>query len=458
VWYGFGYRYLILSDPRYHPYLEFYEHLLQLAEAADRRGEPLVRFLDFLRENLGRHERLEELEETRPRGEGVQLLTIHKSKGLQFPVVVLADAGNSGRAGGTARAYFRSDDFGIAVNLGQDSYFARLGAQESDELELAEIRRLLYVACTRAQSHLVLSGCAGRRARREPRAHLTMILEALGLEEPLEGTAAVEQRDGYRFELASIPDLLRSQRAAPVTPGPALPPAAAAPWYAGEPLERPAPRREISVTELCTRLLEEPPGRSLKAAVGSGPERDTGERLPALPVDPRLGAAGLEAAFGTLTHEILAAVLPRPDSPPPEPEWGRLHVPEALRGVFLDSARSLVSGFLDSELGARVSEAEQVETEVPFVYRWQRKDRWLNVSGQIDAVLHSAEGLTLIDFKTDRVYREGEHALQLGLYALALRELTGREVRATLFLLRAARAVPLTLEFEWELLLDALRL
>jgi ATP-dependent exoDNAse (exonuclease V) beta subunit len=99
-----------------------------------------------------------------------------------------------------------------------------------------------------------------------------------------------------------------------------------------------------------------------------------------------------------------------------------------------------------------------VETEVPFVYRWQRKDRWLNVSGQIDAVLHSAEGLTLIDFKTDRVYREGEHALQLGLYALALRELTGREVRATLFLLRAARAVPLTLEFEWELLLDALRL
>jgi len=462
LWYRFGYRHLVLSDPRYHPYLEFYEYLVAMAEAADRRGEPLVRFLDFLRANLGRYERLEELDTLCPRTEGVQILTIHRSKGLEFPVVVLADMGNTGRAGRGTRAYYCSEDFGIAVTLGRDSYFTRLGEAEALEQEQAEIKRLLYVACTRAMNHLVLSGCVGRRrGASSPRAHLSLLLQALEVSEALSQDPV--ERDGYRLEIRPVEDLPKEhwRRAqgyeAPSggAAGPtAVPVSAIRPLYEREPLERPAPRREIAVTELCARLAPADPGGGQEAPELGG----DAEELPGLPVDGQLSAGALENAFGTLTHGLLAAALGAPDTPPAEPEWERLHIPPELRPACLESAGALVSGFLASELGRAARRAERVETELPFVYRWEQGGKPLYVSGQIDAVLHTRGDLILIDFKTDRFFRPEEHACQLGLYALALEELTGREPRPYLFLLRGARAVPMTRRMDWPQLLGALRL
>jgi ATP-dependent exoDNAse (exonuclease V) beta subunit len=182
------------------------------------------------------------------------------------------------------------------------------------------------------------------------------------------------------------------------------------------------------------------------------------EELPGLPVDNQLTAARLEDAFGTLTHQLLAAALLSPEAPPAPPEWERLHIPPELRLACLHSAGTLVSAFFDSELGRAARRAERVETELPFVYRWEGDSGPLYISGQVDAVLHAGEDLILIDFKTDRHFQPQEHACQLGLYALALQELTGREPRPYLFLLRAARAVPVTQRFDWPRLLGDLRL
>ena len=175
-------------------------------------------------------------------------------------------------------------------------------------------------------------------------------------------------------------------------------------------------------------------------------------------MDAHLSGRQLENSFGTLTHQLLGAALRDPDRDAGTPEWGRLGIPAELQEACLAGARSLVSGFLGSELGAAARNAREIEIELPFVHLWQDGVRRLYISGQIDAVLDTPEGLTLIDFKTDRVYREGEHACQLGLYALALAELTGRDIRAYLFLLRPARAVPMTRRFDWPELFRSLRL
>ncbi|MEE9307527.1 MAG: hypothetical protein V3V57_08430, partial [Spirochaetia bacterium] len=49
--------------------------------------------------------------------------------------------------------------------------------------------------------------------------------------------------------------------------------------------------------------------------------------------------------------------------------------------------------------------------------------------------------LYLIDFKTDRIYKPGEHDAQLGLYRLAIKEQTEKEILTFLFLLRSGEAI-----------------
>jgi superfamily I DNA/RNA helicase len=101
-----------------------------LAPLAERCGHDLARFLDELA--LGA-----EVDSWDPRADRISLLTLHASKGLEFPVVFLAGC----------------DDGLLPLRVG------RAGG-----VDLAEERRLLFVGMTRARSYLFLSG-AGRRAR-----------------------------------------------------------------------------------------------------------------------------------------------------------------------------------------------------------------------------------------------------------------------------------------------------
>jgi DNA helicase II / ATP-dependent DNA helicase PcrA len=104
-----------------------------LEPLAARCGEDLGRFLAELA--LGA-----QVDTLDPRADRVSLLTLHASKGLEFPVVFL-------------------------VGCEDGLLPLRFGAAEPSAAELAEERRLLFVGMTRAQSHLYLTWAA-RRARR----------------------------------------------------------------------------------------------------------------------------------------------------------------------------------------------------------------------------------------------------------------------------------------------------
>ena len=102
----------------------------------------------------------------------VRMMTIHRAKGLEFPVVCMADLGKDGREDdGQLRI---SDDGSVGLRL------ANLGGGAVDSTRLADIkaqakhaaeeeeRRIFYVAATRAQEHLVLSGATDLGKRPEP--------------------------------------------------------------------------------------------------------------------------------------------------------------------------------------------------------------------------------------------------------------------------------------------------
>ncbi len=92
-------------------------------------------------------------------GSAVQLLTVHKAKGLEFPVVVIADAAHGGHWG--APPVLLDARLGVTLGLRDDDgrYSAtyRLAKLRDDARDEAEDRRLLYVAATRAREKLLVS-------------------------------------------------------------------------------------------------------------------------------------------------------------------------------------------------------------------------------------------------------------------------------------------------------------
>jgi ATP-dependent helicase/nuclease subunit A len=122
---------------------EFFEYLAMLREVGAREGEAGV-------ETAG----------------AVQLMTVHKAKGLEFPVVVLADAGHRGRADRAAAYLLPDGQLAVWPAGNAATPLAVRWAHHQEELaDQAETRRLLYVAATRAQDKLLVSGhVSGRTA------------------------------------------------------------------------------------------------------------------------------------------------------------------------------------------------------------------------------------------------------------------------------------------------------
>jgi ATP-dependent exoDNAse (exonuclease V) beta subunit len=88
----------------------------------------------------------------------VRLMTIHKSKGLEFPVVVLADA--SREPNNKSESVYVSPDLGLALKMDPPPMLYRLAKMKDQLQNEAEEQRVLYVALTRAQEKLIISGHA----------------------------------------------------------------------------------------------------------------------------------------------------------------------------------------------------------------------------------------------------------------------------------------------------------
>jgi ATP-dependent exoDNAse (exonuclease V) beta subunit len=185
AWEALGMRTALAASPHGEEQLGNLDVLRQLAARWDGRGrsDPAA-FARRLVELADRDPRigLEEVEEARA-GPAVQLLTVHAAKGLEWPVVCIADLGasrspNPGRLLVDPRSGLA---FRPAVPWSTDAHPTPRSVALAEILasrELAESRRVLYVAMTRARDQLLLSGIPARGGQRSWAGWIDPVLEA----------------------------------------------------------------------------------------------------------------------------------------------------------------------------------------------------------------------------------------------------------------------------------------
>jgi ATP-dependent exoDNAse (exonuclease V) beta subunit len=168
----------LVDDPRREQQLANVEKLIELVQDASRNGLASVR--DVIMSITEPDSDTEADEQYDTGADAVRIMTIHASKGLDFPIVFLA--GISGKGGGNATSLRMNDIIGPTLNLAEaippvsdPTTLAPRGSAMSHLIskqvmasrDLAEDRRLAYVGLTRVEDHLFVSLPYGLTAKGE---------------------------------------------------------------------------------------------------------------------------------------------------------------------------------------------------------------------------------------------------------------------------------------------------
>ena len=403
----------------------------------------------------------------------VRLMTVHKAKGLEFPVVVLPDL-NAGRRGFAGRLLHRSD-WGLTLNLppnpddddvdnaAEPPLAFRLAKRlEDDDLRREDVRKL-YVAATRAQDHLVFVGADWRTRKGDLRAgasYLAMLDERLGLLDCAAGDGKLRYGDGrYAATVRTVRPGRPSPRGGRRSRGEQLLAQAASPEDLARAILR-APRAAKSKPPALLGPLPTGTG-TVELAVTALSEFEHCPmlyrwryELRAPQPAPRAAArpaASLDAAtLGTMLHrcmELLDPAAPQTAAALIRRAAAEMEIPaehdlDELSGQF----QQMLATFKGHPLCRQLAEARARLTELDFASRHSRT----TLRGKIDVLYQDHAGeWHVVDYKSDRVGREGieAHARRYELQMLAYAAAAARHIGpregpvsdATLYFLRTGQ-------------------
>lgn len=371
-------------------------------EQAGRGNLSLRQFVNYLDE-VHSYQIREGEAGLQPDGEGsVTLMTIHKSKGLEFPVVFLPDMAQ-GAKGSKEHTLQIHRQLGITLRVARgdgDRADTRLGAlikRRIKEEEGAESARVLYVALTRARDMLYLCGA--------PDPALDSWFKAFDLLYDAGGAVHGHVVQGCDWNAEIIRDL-------PEARGMAAP----KPTKSDDAVDQ--IRQRIAPAELPPPMLESiSVSKLLLLMVPGNPEPDEAPyELTRSEEDFRQNAMDR----GTLVHRMFEVM----EFGGAAPDFGSLVRAAGLglkrRGTLEEELGKIHGWFTASDLGKRLAGEQGALREAPFSLRIGDTV----VNGTIDLALNDG---TIIDYKTGKIKPESSarYEKQLLLYAAALRDLGG---------------------------------
>jgi ATP-dependent exoDNAse (exonuclease V) beta subunit len=444
-----------------------YANLRKLARLArsyeELRGNDLEGFIRFVegQDAVGAKESDAVSEEEG--ADAVRLLTIHAAKGLEFKVVVVADAGRSRPpvsdilALSDGRFGFKVAHPATGTRVSTASY--RDVKEELEHAERAERLRLYYVAMTRAMERLLVSGSIGSGREESEETPIGWVLDRLGLEDEArshDGESPVEVERGGATVLLRVD---RGQVEGP--PAPARP--EAEPVLAsengqlalfegsGESLPPPAPRlHELTAVpepplHAITRLSFSALSLFERCSYRYYAERVAGMR----PVDWGRDGDGTAGALhpteiGDAVHRLLELVdLVQPAVPDDLGEVVRGWYPTITDGE-VEHVAAHVRAYCDSSLARRVAGLGDVRVERPFAFLLDG----VLLNGRLDVLARSGAAALVLDYKTNALdgrepaaIVEAEYRLQQIVYALACFAAGAEEVEVVYQFLEAPEEV-----------------
>ncbi len=342
----------------------------------------------------------------------VRVMTVHGAKGLEAPVVILADStADPKKAGGTQSSVempIQGHDVPVVRprKAEQCSPFAQV-IELGELLDLQEHWRLLYVGMTRAIDRLVVAGLdKGERVENCWYIRVERALQALGAE--VSGDARWGSVLTYRGDLTSPP--ARPKEARVSVPPPAIPDWAKA---AAPPEARPS--RPLAPSALAEdRESAPPPSPELKAAADRGTIiHALLERLPAVAPGERE-----EAALNWLQHQA--------------------RISESTEREAV--ARIACDLIADSRFSALFGPGSLAEAPIAATLPDGRV-----IAGTVDRLLIEPGRILVVDYKTGRAPERAEdipksHRLQMEAYQQALSVIfPGRVVESALLYTATAR-------------------
>ena len=402
--------------------------------------------------------------------DAVRMMTIHRSKGLEFPVVCVADLGRQVQSRSAPIVVVGRDGSSLGLRLKQPGQGRAVSALDYDALraqarerELEEERRLFYVAMTRARERLIVSGAARFDSweQSNSQAPIGWVARAFvpDIAERVAAAAAADTLASgpleFRGEHGVLVRLVGSTPPVPAVapiaafaagrgsgagaggldaPSPAAAPGAPAGTEPGaQPGPQPGPQpgamklsySALALHERCgyrfylQRVLglADAPG----AVMGAG--REGGERgRSRATVAP--GRSGAER--GVLIHRLLAEIDFRSPS---------------LSGAMPADVRALLARLIGSETFVRLAGVRERRNEQRFAFPIGET----LITGVFDLVARERTGaLLVVDYKSDRLGGLDPHELvarryeiQRSLYALAALELGAQTVEVMHLFLEA---------------------
>lgn len=425
-----------------------------------------LRFVDRLERRGGDLPAASTVRET---ADVVRLMSIHRSKGLEFPVCILA--GCSRRFNKERGDVLLHPELGFGAKLKDVQTGSRVTtlpreatALEIDRAEMSEELRVLYVAMTRAKEKLILVttvkdavktlGKLAPRLTEEPRLQPYVVRSVSNISDWLL-LCALRHPDGGRLrELAGalpgvtlpceetwqirllrpedLPDeTVPEQEKLPVVPKPEQVEALQAPLLYQYPyVALQGVQSKVAASELAAQEFSQQYAASSRPAF--------------------LSAKGLTPAErGTALHAFLQFANYKAACEAPEQELERLTAAgfitqEQAGAVDLERIRA----FFQSAVARRMLQAERMEREYRFTVEIPARrvkpqleglpegEEPVVLQGAMDCVFEENGGLVIVDYKTDHTKDTAalweRYKVQLGLYKQALEQCTGLQVKECL--------------------------